>query len=88
MIGGKVLSFSEDPIGLDSEVTYIDQKGSSVNINMNKFYQLAKKSKDPYFDNWLDWLKNKELTIGAFIITGIDKLAKEFPNKIESIIVK
>lgn len=82
MTRGKILCFDEDPIGLDTKVTYTDQNGVEVRIDMKKFYDLAKKSEDPYFDEWLDWLKNKELTIGGFIISGLDKLAKEFPDEI------
>lgn len=85
-VGGKMLSFEEDPIGLDTKVTYADQNGNQARIDLRAFYKLAKKSKDPYFGEWLDWLKNKELTIGAFIITGLDKLAKEFPKEINKIL--
>lgn len=87
MTRGKTLTFSEDPIGLDTEVTYTDQNGVSVKIDMKKFYDLAKKSKDEYFGGWLDWLKNKELTIGAFVISGLDRLAKEFPEEVNDIII-
>ncbi len=51
---------------------------------MQKFYDLSRTSKDPYFieAEWLDWIRDKELTIGGFIITGLDKLAREFPEEV------
>ena len=86
MVGGKTLTFNEDPIGLDTEVKYIDQNGKSCLVDMHKFLELAKESKDEYFEGWLHWLENKELTIGSFIITGLDMLAREFPDKIDMVI--
>ena len=86
MTGGKTLYFNDDPIGLDTKVTYRDQDGIEAEIDMKKFYKLAKKSKDEYFGEWLMWLKNKELTIGAFIISGMDRLAREFPEEVNELI--
>lgn len=88
MVGGKTLCF-DDPIGLNTKVTYTDQNGNKVRIDMEKFYKLAKKSKNKYFNSeWLDWLKNKDLTIGAFIITGLDYLAREFPIEVRECIIQ
>lgn len=89
IVGGKTLCFNEDPIGLDTIVTYTDQNRNECRIDMEKFYNLAKKSKDKYFKSgWLGWLKNKELTIGAFIITGLDKLDREFPTEVGECIMQ
>ena len=88
LVGGKILSSEDDPIGLDSKVYYTDQNGVRCLLDMNKFYELALKSENEYFASWLYWLKNKELTIGAFIITGLDKLGREFPEEVYEIIVE
>lgn len=83
---GKSLVF-DDPIGLDSNVTFIDQNGNEAKIDMKKYVELGKKSKDKdFFLAQNNWIEKGELTIGAFVITGMDKLAREFPEEIKEVI--
>jgi len=88
MAHGKCIIFSEDPVGLNTKAIYRDQNGVECELDLKKFYELAKKSKNKYFDNWLHWLKNKELTIGAFIITGLNELANEFPKEVNEVLIE
>lgn len=85
MTGGKWLEF-EDPMGLDSNVVYTDQNGNEAQLDMRKYCELGKKSKEKeYFLIHINWIEKNELTIGAFIITGMDKLAHEFPEEVKEI---
>ena len=86
MVGGKSLVF-DDPITLDGKVLYSDQHGVSIPIDMRKYVELARKSKKnkEYFKDHLEWIESGHLTIGAFIITGMDKLAREFPKEVNEV---
>ena len=86
MLAGKSLSF-DDPITLDGRVEYTDQNGNSTLLDMKKYVSLAKKSKDKeYFSKQIEWIEKGELTIGAFIISGMNRLAIEFPKEVGGIL--
>ena len=87
MLAGKTLVF-DDPIGLDSKVAYVDQKGNEARLDMKKYCELGKKSKEnkEFFEKQIEWIENGELTIGSFIISGMNRLAREFPKEVDKII--
>ncbi len=89
MTRGKCIIFSEDPVGLDTKAEYTDQKGNSCLLDLKKYCELAKKSKEYKDDFWkhIGWIENKELTIGAFVISGLNRLATEFPDKVNDVLL-
>jgi len=83
MAYGKVITYEGNKIGLKSIITYKDQNGVESKIHVGKLVKLAEKCKNPRMPltNWIELIKNNNLSIGAPLMDMLHSVATEFGIK-------
>ena len=84
MYAGKSVRYvsKDDAIHPMTKVTYRDQNGNEININIKEMLKLAKKSKTAKFKMLISDIEGGGLHIGFPIIIAMNDLAEEFGDKI------